>query len=72
MTQNKPQVVIFSLIKRFDQDFNEDIRNNTFKGLSFIDNSNIDEICLNRSKSQLNRRGLSFLVKHFKKFVSFL
>ena len=35
MTQNKPQVVIFSLIKRFDQDFNEDIRNNTFKGFVF-------------------------------------
>ena len=71
-TQNKPQVVISSLMKRFDQDFNEDIRNNTFKGLSFIDNSSIDEICPNRSKLQLNRRGLSFLVKHFKKFVSFL
>ena len=79
-THKKPQVVIFSLIKRYDQDFNEDIKSInekiqslcTSKGLSFIDNSNIDKSCLNRSKLQLNRRGSSFLAKNFKKCVNSL
>ena len=47
----KPQVVISSLIKRYDQDFNEDIKSIKekvqslckSKGLSFIDHSNIDK-----------------------------
>ena len=79
-THKQPQVVIFSLIKRYDQDFNEDIKSInekiqslcTSKGLSFIDNSNIDKSCLNRCKLQLNRRGSSFLANNFKKFVNSL
>ena len=79
-THKKPQVVISGLIKRYDQGFNEDIKSInekiqnlcTSKGLSFIDNSNIDKSCLNRSKLHLNRRGSSFLVNNFKKFVNSL
>ena len=79
-THKKPQVVIFSLIKRYDQDFNEDIKSInekiqsqcTSKGLSFIDNSNIDKSCLNRNKLHLNRRGYSFLANNSKKFVNSL
>ena len=76
----KPQVVISGLIKRYDQDFNEDIKSINekiqslckSKGLSFIDKSNIDKSCLNRSKLHLNRRGSSFLANNFKKFVNSL
>ena len=79
-THKKPQVVIYSLIKRYDRDFNEDIKSIneniqslcTSKGLSFIDNGNIDKSCLNRSKLHLNRRGSSFLANNFKKFVNSL
>ena len=79
-THKKPQVVISSLIKRYYQDFNEDIKSInekiprlcTSKGLSFIDNSNIHKSCLNRSKPHLNRRGSSFLANSFKKFVNSL
>ena len=77
-THRKPQVLIFNFIKRYEQDFNEDIKNINenihslckSKGLSFIDNSNIDESCLNRRKQHLNRRGSSFLANNFKKFVN--
>ena len=79
-THKKPQVVISGLIKRYDQDFNEDIKSinkniqslYTSKVLSFIDNSNIDKSCLNRSNLHLNRRGSSFLANTFKKFVNSL
>ena len=79
-THKKPQVVISSLIKRYDQDFNEDIKSInekiwslcTSKGLHFINNSNIDKSCLNRSKLHLNRKGSPFLANNFKKFVNFL
>ena len=78
-THKKSQVVISSLIKRYDQDFNENIKSNNQKiqslctsGLSFIDNGNIDKPCLNRSKLHLNRRGLSFFRNNFNKFVNSL
>ena len=78
--QNKPQVVILSLIKKYDQDFNEEIKSIneklerlcTSKGLSFIGISNIDKSCLNRSKLYLNKRGSFFWANSFKKFVSSL
>ena len=78
--QNPPKVVISSLIKRYDQDFNDDIANINeklqrfcnSKGLSFIDNNNIDRSCLNKGKLHLNRRGLSYLANNFKKFVGSL
>ena len=79
-TQNKSQVAISSLIKRYDQDFNEDIKSIneknqslcTSKGLSFIDYSSIDKSCLNKSKLNLNRKVLSFLADNFKKFLNIL
>ena len=62
--QNPPKVVISSLIKRYDKDFNDDIANISEKlqrfcngkDLSFIDNNNIDRSCLNKGKLHLNRR----------------
>ena len=42
------------------------------KGLSFIDNNNIDRSCLNKGKLHLNRRGSSYLANNFKKFVGSL
>ena len=71
--QNPPKVVRSSLIKRYDQDFNDDIANINeklqrfcnSKGLSFIDNNNIDRTCLNKGKLHLNRRGSSYLANNF-------
>ena len=62
-----------SLIKRYHQDFNDDIANINeklqrfcnSKGLSFIDNNNIDRSCLNKDKLHLNRRGSSYLANDF-------
>ena len=61
--ENIPQVVIFSIIERYDQDYNEEIQNIndklqrfcTGKGLSFIDTNNIDKLCLNKGKLHLKR-----------------
>ena len=72
--------VIFSIIQRYDQDYNEEIQSIndklqrfcTSKGLSFIKNNNIDKSCLNKGKLHLNRRGSSFLANNFKKFVNAL
>ena len=78
--ENIPQVVISSIIKRYDQDYNEEIQSIndklqrfcTSKCLSFVDNKNIDKSCLNEGKLHLNRRGSSFLANNFKKFVNAL
>ena len=78
--ENIPQVVISSIIKRYDQDYNEEIQSIndklqrfcTSKGLSFIHNNNLDKSCLNKGKLRLNRRGSSFLANNFKKFVNAL
>ena len=51
--ENIPQVVISSIIKQYDQDYNEEIQsiNDKFQrfctsnGLPFIDNNNIDKSC---------------------------
>ena len=61
--QNPPKVVKSSLIKRYNNNFNDDIANINEKlqrfcngkGLSFIDNNNIDRSCLNKGKLHLNR-----------------
>ena len=74
------QVVIPSLIKSHDQDFNEDVKSINeklqimcpSKCFSFVDNIIIDKSCLNRSKLHLDRKGLPFFTKDFKKFVNFL
>ena len=78
--ENIPEVVISSIIKRYDQDYNEEIQSIndklqrfcTSKGLSFIDNKNIDKSCLNKGKLHLNREGSYFLDNNFKKFVNAL
>ena len=78
--QNPPKVVISRLIKRYDKDFNDDIANINEKlqrfcngkGLSFIDNNNIDRSCLNKGKLHLNRRGSSYSANNFKKYVGSL
>ena len=78
--ENILQVVISRIIKRYDQDYNEEIQSIndklqpfcTSKGLPFIDNNNIDKSCLNKGKLHLNRRGSSFLANNFKKFVNAL
>ena len=77
--QNPPKVVISNLIKRYNQDFNDDIadinkklqRFCKSKSLSFLDNDNIDGSCLNKGKLHLNRRGLSYLANNLKKNCSF-
>ena len=73
-------IVISGLIKRFDCNVIDDIEriNEKFKrwciskGFTFIDNNNINESCLNRSKLHLNRRGSSCLANSSKKFVESL
>ena len=73
-------MVISGLIKRFDRNGIDDIerikeklkRWCIGKGLTFIDNNNIDESCFNRGKLHLNRRGSSYLANHFKKFIESL
>ena len=35
----------------------------------FIDNSNIDESCLNKSKLRLNRKGTSYLASNFRNHI---
>ena len=65
--QNPPKVVISSLIKRYDKDFNDDIatinekRQRFCNGKSFLSLTIItDRSCLNKGKLHLNRRGLSY------------
>ena len=78
--ENIPQLLISSIIKRYDQDYNEEIQSIndklqrfcTSKGSSFIDNNNIHKSCLNKGKLHLNRRGSSFFANNFKKFVNAL
>ena len=73
-------IVISGLIKRFDRNAIDDIEriNEKLKrwcigkGLTFIDNNNINESCLNRGKLHLNRRGSSYLANNFKKFIESL
>ena len=40
------------------------------KGMIFINDSNIDSTCLNRSKLHLNKSGTSLLIKNFSKVVN--
>ena len=73
-------IVISGLIKRFDRNAIDDIERINEKlrrwcigkGLTFIDNNNINESCLNRGKLHLNRRGLPYLANNFKKFIESL
>ena len=70
-------IVIPGLINRLDRNvvddterINEKLKRWCIgKGFTFIDNNNINESCLNRGKLHLNRKGSSYLVNNFKKFV---
>ena len=74
------EIVISGLIKGFDRNAIDDIEriNEKIKrwclgkGITFFDNNNINESCLNRGKLHLNRRGSSYLANNFKKFIESL
>ena len=73
-------IVISGLIKRFDRNAIDDTEriNEKLKwwcigkGLTFIDNSNINETFLNRGKLHLHRRGSSYLANNFKNFIELI
>jgi hypothetical protein len=49
---------------------NEKLKNlSVIHEFSYIDNSKIDNTCLNKSKLHLNDKGTSFLAVHFIKFI---
>ena len=70
---NEIQIAFSSVIHRKDQDFEEEIKEikrkleNLCKGkwIKFINNSNNDGSCLNRSKLHLKNSGTALLVKNF-------
>ena len=70
---NEIQIAFSSVIHHEDQDFEEEIKEINRKlenlckgkGIKFINNSNIDGSCLNRSKLHLNKSGTALLVKNF-------
>ena len=70
---NEIQVAFSGVIHRNDQDFDEEIKEINRKlenlckgkGIKFINNTNIDGSCLNRSKLHLNKSGTALLVKNF-------
>ena len=69
-----------SIINREDEDLKDKINdvNNKLNnycnsaGMDFIDNSNIDRSCLNRSKLHLIRKGTAALAKNLCRFVKSL
>ena len=70
---NEIQIAFSSVIHHDDQDFEKEIKeiNRKLKnlckgkGIKFINNTNIDDSCLNRSKLHLNKSGTTLLVKTF-------
>ena len=70
---NEIQIAFSSAIHRNDQDFEEEVKEINRKlenlckgkGIKFINNTNIDGSCLNRSKLHLNKSGTALLVKNF-------
>ena len=70
---NEIQITFSNVIHSNDEDFEEEIKEinrkleNLCKGkaIKFINNTNIDGSCLNRSKSHLNKSGTALLVKKF-------
>ena len=71
------KIALSSIIHRSDYDFADKINETDRKvenlckgkGMIFINNSNIDSTCLNRSKLHLNKSGTSLLTKIFSKVV---
>ena len=70
---NEIQIAFSIVIHRNDQDFEEEIKEINIKlenlckskGIKFINNTNIDGSCLNRSKLHLNKSGTALLVNNF-------
>ena len=70
---NEIQIAFSSVIHRNDQDFEEEIKEINRKlenlcegkGIKFINNTNIDCSCLNRSKLHLNKSETALLLKNF-------
>ena len=76
-TEGKIQFGFFGIVARRDinkEEHNVSTNNrleNHCKGneFFFIDNSNIDASCLNKSKLCLNRKGTSYLANNFRKHI---
>ena len=74
---NSVKIAFSSIIKCEDEDFKDktnDVNNKlknyyNSKGRYFLDNSNIDGSCLNRSKLHLNRKRTAALAKNLCRFV---
>ena len=72
------EIILSSVIHRDDQDLEDEINKLNKKlenlckgkGMRFIDNSNIKNSSLNRSKLHLNKSGTALLTKHFAKIVN--
>ena len=77
-TDDNIKIALPSIIHRSDHDFEDKINETNRKlgnlckgkGMIFINNSNIDSTCLNRSKLHLNKSGTSLLIKNFSKAVN--
>ena len=77
-TDDNIKTALSSIIHRSDHDFEDKINETNRKlenlckgkGMIFINNSNIDSTCLNRSKLHLNESGTSLLIKIFSKAVN--
>ena len=74
-TNDIMKIALSSIIHRSDHDFEDKINETNRKlenlckgkGMIFINNSNIDSTCLNRSKLHLNKSGTSLLIENFSK-----
>ena len=72
-TDDNIEIAWSRIIHRSDHDFEDKINETNIKlenlrkgkGMIFINNSNIDSTCLNRSKLHLNKNGTSLLIKIF-------
>ena len=77
-TDDNIKIALSSIIHRSDHDFEDKINETNRKlenlckgkGMIFINNSNIDSTCLNRSKLHLNKSETFLLIKNFSKAVN--
>ena len=77
-TDDNIEIASSSIIHHFDHDFVDKVSETNKKlenlckgeGMIFINNNNIDNNCLNRSKLNLNKSGTSLLIKSSSKVVN--
>ena len=77
-TDDNIKIALSSIIHRSDHDFEDKVNEANrklenlckCKGMIFVNNSNIDSTCLNRSKLHLNKSGSSLLINNFSKAVN--